>query len=218
MSVASSTRQSLFRQSLFHQSLLHPPPLLRSAVGAEVGRKATRPHCEPGVRGDRHRSALVQHRRRGTARSVRAFNIGEDLVDDTDPFYAAERHRMFAENIWPATPTLLRSALVAYFAEARRVALTLTDVFALALGLPDFWFRSAARVRAGSASQHGVLLRCQLGCSRRRCPDLYRFDSSDEVPAGRGGWASDGEVARSAYDDRKRGARHGWSPSGTNFD
>ena len=58
---------------------------------------------------------------------------------------------MFAENIWPATPTLLRSALVAYFAEARRVALTLTDVFALALGLPDFWFRSAARVRAGSA-------------------------------------------------------------------
>jgi isopenicillin N synthase-like dioxygenase len=70
-----------------------------------------------------------------------AFNIGEDTVDQTDPFYATERHRMFAENIWPATPTLLRAALVAYFAEARRVALTLTDVFALALGLPGNWFR-----------------------------------------------------------------------------
>ena len=70
-----------------------------------------------------------------------AFNIGEDVVDDTDPFFAAERHRMFAPNIWPDQPTGFRAALVDYFAEARRVALTLTDVFALALGLPDQWFR-----------------------------------------------------------------------------
>jgi isopenicillin N synthase-like dioxygenase len=70
-----------------------------------------------------------------------AFNIGEDVVDDADPFYAAERHRMFAENIWPAEPEGFRPALVAYFAEARRVALTLTDVFAVALGLEADWFR-----------------------------------------------------------------------------
>jgi isopenicillin N synthase-like dioxygenase len=70
-----------------------------------------------------------------------AFNIGEDAVDDTDPFYASERHRMFAANIWPDEPAALRPALVAYFAEARRVALTLTDVFAVALGLPERWFR-----------------------------------------------------------------------------
>lgn len=71
-----------------------------------------------------------------------AFNIGEDVVDETDPFYAAERHRMFAENIWPSSsePEGFRPALVAYFAEARRVALALTDVFAPALGLPDGWF------------------------------------------------------------------------------
>jgi isopenicillin N synthase-like dioxygenase len=70
-----------------------------------------------------------------------AFNIGEDAVDDSDPYYAAERHRLFAPNIWPDRPAALRSALVAYFAAVRAVALTLTEVFAPALGLPDGWFR-----------------------------------------------------------------------------
>lgn len=69
-----------------------------------------------------------------------AFNMGEDAVPD-DPFHAAERHRHFAANIWPEDPSDLRPALVRYFAEARRVALTLTDVFAVALGLADGWFR-----------------------------------------------------------------------------
>ena len=70
-----------------------------------------------------------------------AFNMGEDEVDEADPFYAAERHRMFAPNIWPASGPALRPALVAYFAEARRVALELTDVFAVASGLSEGWFR-----------------------------------------------------------------------------
>ncbi len=70
-----------------------------------------------------------------------AFNMGDDDVDVTDPFYAAERHRLFAPNIWPAELPELRRALVAYFAEARRVALARTDVFALALGLEHDWFR-----------------------------------------------------------------------------
>lgn len=70
-----------------------------------------------------------------------AFNMGEDDVDESDAFYAAERHRLFAPNIWPASPGDLRPALVEYFAAARRVATTLTDVFAVALGLPDGWFR-----------------------------------------------------------------------------
>lgn len=70
-----------------------------------------------------------------------AFNMGEDDVDCADPFYAAERHRMFAPNIWPTDVPGMRPALVTYFAEARRVALALTDVFATALGMPDGWFR-----------------------------------------------------------------------------
>jgi isopenicillin N synthase-like dioxygenase len=70
-----------------------------------------------------------------------AFNMGEDVVDEADPFYAAEMRGMFAPNIWPEQLPALRPALVTYFAEARRVALALIDVFALALGLPDQWFR-----------------------------------------------------------------------------
>jgi isopenicillin N synthase-like dioxygenase len=70
-----------------------------------------------------------------------AFNIGDDDVDADDPFYGAERHRLFAPNIWPAEPAGLRRALTTYFGEACRVALAVTDVFAPALGLPDGWFR-----------------------------------------------------------------------------
>ena len=44
-----------------------------------------------------------------------AFNIGEDAVDYSDPFYAAQQHGAFAPNIWPDMPADLRPALVAYF-------------------------------------------------------------------------------------------------------
>ncbi len=69
-----------------------------------------------------------------------AFNIGEDDLDYTDPFYSAQRRGAFAPNIWPTYPAELRPALVGYFQAARRVALTLTEIFAVALGLPDGWF------------------------------------------------------------------------------
>lgn len=70
-----------------------------------------------------------------------AFNIGEDGVDATDPFYAAELRGVFAPNIWPSEAPDLRPALVAYFDAARQVALTLTEIFATALGMPDSWFQ-----------------------------------------------------------------------------
>lgn len=69
-----------------------------------------------------------------------AFNIGEEELDYSDPFYAAHQHGVFAPNIWPVIPVEFRSRLVEYFESARRIALTLTEVFALALGLPDGWF------------------------------------------------------------------------------
>ena len=82
-----------------------------------------------------------------------AFNIGEDEVDATDTFYAAQLRGAFAPNIWPADPPEMRSALVDYFGSARQLALTLTEVFAVALGLPDGWFapyvdRSTTTMRA----------------------------------------------------------------------
>jgi isopenicillin N synthase-like dioxygenase len=82
-----------------------------------------------------------------------AFNIGEDEADYSDPFYASQRDGVFAPNIWPAHPADLRPALVEYFRSARRLALTLTEVFAIALGLPEGWFapfvdRSTTTMRA----------------------------------------------------------------------
>lgn len=69
-----------------------------------------------------------------------AFNIGPEDPDVGHPMVAAELHRWFVPNIWPDEPASLRPALVAYFAEVRRVAHLLTDVFAVALGLPAGWF------------------------------------------------------------------------------
>ena len=69
-----------------------------------------------------------------------AFNIGEDEVDYSDPFFAAQQRGAFAPNIWPSAPVDFRSALVDYFRSARQLALTLTEVFAVALGLPVGWF------------------------------------------------------------------------------
>lgn len=71
-----------------------------------------------------------------------AFNVGPDDADHTDPAVASERHRLFAPNIWPAEDPALRPALVAYFAEVRGVARVLTHVMAVALGLPERYFRA----------------------------------------------------------------------------
>jgi isopenicillin N synthase-like dioxygenase len=68
-----------------------------------------------------------------------AFNIGEVDVPD-DPWYD-DPYDFFAPNLWPAALPALRPALEAYFREARRVALTMTDIFSVALGLGEWWFR-----------------------------------------------------------------------------
>jgi isopenicillin N synthase-like dioxygenase len=69
-----------------------------------------------------------------------AFNIGPDQVPN-DPYYALAPYHFFAPNLWPERMPELRAALTAYFREAVTVALTLTDIFAAALQLPDAWFR-----------------------------------------------------------------------------
>lgn len=68
-----------------------------------------------------------------------AFNIGEVDVPD-DPWYR-DPFDFFAPNIWPPEVPSLRPALEAYFRDARRVALTMTDIFAVSLGLGERWFR-----------------------------------------------------------------------------
>jgi isopenicillin N synthase-like dioxygenase len=69
-----------------------------------------------------------------------AFNVGPEHVPDDD-WHRSAPHDFFAPNIWPAGLPALRDAVTRYFSEAARVALTLTDAFALALDLPERWFR-----------------------------------------------------------------------------
>lgn len=69
-----------------------------------------------------------------------AFNIGLDELPD-EPFYRDAPHHFFAANVWPAELPELRPALTQYFDRAVELALMLTDVFALALSLPEHWFR-----------------------------------------------------------------------------
>lgn len=69
-----------------------------------------------------------------------AFNVGVESPPpgETDPAVLAQ---FFAPNIWPDQPAEMRQVWLDYFAACESLSLTLTDVFAAALGLPDGWFR-----------------------------------------------------------------------------
>ncbi|MGU3438195.1 isopenicillin N synthase family dioxygenase [Actinomycetes bacterium M1A6_2h] len=64
-----------------------------------------------------------------------AFNVGADLDgDDLDPID-------YAPTDFPSESDHFESAVMAWFAEAQRVARTMTDIFAEALQLPAYYFR-----------------------------------------------------------------------------
>ena len=82
-------------------------------------------------------------------RSTSARTRSTTPIRSTPPSSVARLRR----NIWPVDPADLRPALVDYFQAARQLALTMTEVFAVALGLPDGWFapfvdRSTTTMRA----------------------------------------------------------------------
>jgi isopenicillin N synthase-like dioxygenase len=66
-----------------------------------------------------------------------AFNIGEGV--DTYPELDLPAHH-YADNVWPAGIPEFAERTLAWFAEAGRVARTLTAIFADALGLPAGYF------------------------------------------------------------------------------
>jgi isopenicillin N synthase-like dioxygenase len=75
-----------------------------------------------------------------------AFNMGVDRWPRGDPYYESERDRLFARNIWPNHPTVMRDVWIEYFDAVQEVGDRLMDVFALALGLPeDFFGQRCAR-------------------------------------------------------------------------
>jgi isopenicillin N synthase-like dioxygenase len=66
-----------------------------------------------------------------------AFNVGAQAADFPD--LSLNPHD-YAENVWPAAAPQFRPQIEAYFAEAGRVARTLTEIFADALGLEPGFF------------------------------------------------------------------------------
>jgi isopenicillin N synthase-like dioxygenase len=69
-----------------------------------------------------------------------AFNLGREVVDETDPAVAAVRDSFLAPNVWPSSPPWIRDVLVDYFAAVADLARTITRIFAAALELPEEFF------------------------------------------------------------------------------
>lgn len=69
------------------------------------------------------------------------FTMGRVDIDEGDPYYSCETgRRMFQPNIWPVRPARFRSVLTEYAVAGEQLALTLTEIFALALDLPQDYF------------------------------------------------------------------------------
>ncbi len=69
------------------------------------------------------------------------FTMGRMDVDERDPYYSCETGRqMFQPNIWPGRPARFRSILTEYSAAGEALALSLMEIFALALDLPQHYF------------------------------------------------------------------------------
>lgn len=69
------------------------------------------------------------------------FTMGRVDIDEGDPYYSCETgRRMFQPNIWPVRPARFQSVLTEYAVAGEQLALTLTEIFALALDLPQDYF------------------------------------------------------------------------------
>jgi len=53
---------------------------------------------------------------------------------------SAELEYFFGANLWPQRPAALRPALERYYVELEQLAMTIMQLFAIGLGLPDDWF------------------------------------------------------------------------------
>ena len=71
-----------------------------------------------------------------------AFNVGMTRADFPDAELPVED---YPDNTWPEEPSDFRPRVEAYFAEARRVARTLTDIFADALDVDRDFFEPLTR-------------------------------------------------------------------------
>ena len=107
------------------------------------------------------------------------FAIGPVDVPDEPYFTAAAAYPSFAPNVWPERPAELRAIYTAYYRAMERLAGRLMQAFAVALDLPEAFFRdktdrhisgirvinypdqphapAAGQLRAGAHSDYGAL-------------------------------------------------------------
>ena len=111
--------------------------LLRAADRGQAALHTARSFDQPWLCGAWHRGVVVQHRARRPARSVRSVQHrrGRGRLRRSVLRRSRDVVRSPATS-GRSTATELRHALVDYFRSARRLALTLTEVFAVALAFP----------------------------------------------------------------------------------
>ena len=75
-----------------------------------------------------------------------AFNCGTEVDDYRDPYFAAERHRMFSDNVWPTEPANMKDVWVEYFHACFALSHELMRLFAVALDMPtDYLYERSSR-------------------------------------------------------------------------
>ena len=68
------------------------------------------------------------------------YAIGPELVPD-EPYYTSNlAYPDFAPNLWPKEPTRLRAAMLSYYDGMLRLAMVLSEAYAIALNLPENFF------------------------------------------------------------------------------
>ncbi len=72
-----------------------------------------------------------------------AFNAGREITaaEEADPYVSRVRDTFLAPNVWPGAPARFKDVWIEYFTAVDELGLVIMDAVALALGLPDRWFR-----------------------------------------------------------------------------
>jgi isopenicillin N synthase-like dioxygenase len=102
------------------------------------------------------------------------FFVGplDDWATDFRSFPGATK--VYAPNVWPASPAEFREVFTAYYRVQERLARDLMRIFALALGLPEAWFDRAIDRHFSTARPTSIpsrpATRCQVSSAPGRTP------------------------------------------------
>jgi isopenicillin N synthase-like dioxygenase len=100
----------------------------------------SRPEINRGYAGEGTESLSYSLGVAGRPDLFEAFNVGVDRWPTGDPYYEDQRNGLFAPNIWPDHPTVMRDVWIEYFDAMQELSDWLMEIFALALGLPEGYF------------------------------------------------------------------------------